>query len=606
MSWKIEKESGDIVVYGFEKGIDSSPHTGIGDMKNLNISSMNGEVMMNYARVRQTTTLFSGTSATASTSNTIIGSASILRGNWILISSSSITNLNNGSYYYVKLNTAGTINLSADYEGTLKNDMGTTGVASFSVVPMGQPIAYTTDYNLDAIGGTLSYYVLDATGLVWKSPPGAENASSPLGTWSLIDYTPVTNANGLSGIFAYKGYIHVVSGSIYWKLTTAAGLGHGNAWAAMNGTSGIVDGINHYSLAGHDSGDGTIYICDGGQVDTLAAIPGVGYDPSGTNLVNYTFSLGALKLPTVETATKLAEISTGSGTQLLIGGIGNVLYPWDKISPFYGGLIFLPENYTQQLISVNNLVYIFCGSKGNVYVTNGSSASPVITIPDYIANSTGGNQDPYFIWGGAMYLRGRIWFSVTAPNCGGIWSFIPTINYYVQDDVGASLRLENQNSYGTYAGQAVLLFAPQLTTSQNVNGPQYWAAYDDGTGGASAVAPYGIDFSDTNPSGVSTGMGVIETDLIPTGTILKKVSFRQIEYKLATPLVAGELITMNYRLNLTSAWVSCGSVITESTNLLSGYFVASFEKTQWLQLQVLFTSTNTTPSFCRLTEVRIR
>jgi len=173
---------------------------------------------------------------------------------------------------------------------------------------------------------------------------------------------------------------------------------------------------------------------------------------------------------------------------------------------------------------------------------------------------------------------------------------VPTQNFFIGQDTGLSLRLENQASYATYNGMSPVLLASQ---TQNAIAPQYWNAWV-----SSVSSPtYGIDFTGTgtlNPC-------VIETDLIPTGTLLDKTTFNQIEYKLSAPLIDGETVTMKYRLNSTDAYATCGTEVVETSTGLSGYVPASFEKGQWLQLQIsLNPLTSPNGSFVRLKEVIVR
>lgn len=307
-----------------------------------------------------------------------------------------------------------------------------------------------------------------------------------------------------------------------------------------------------------------------------------------------------VNLPFYETATALAEI----GNTVLIGGKRNIIYPWNQVSALPQDLIFLPENNTINIISVNNIGYIFCGTKGNMYITNGSSVSRPLSVPDYAAGIAGTPDtyiEPYFTWGDAMYARGRVFFGIqdqTATktgNCGGVWSFTPVQNYSSTDAMMA-LRLDNQNSYGTYNGLTTLLLP---SFDQSAKGVQYWSGWQ-----SSITSPtYGIDFTDTIPEETT----IIETDLIASGTALDQKTFSQIEYKLAAPLVSGETITVKYRQNGTDAWLPCNPAQVESTTDISGVIPVNFEKGQWLQLQaVLNPLASSSSSFCRLTELRIR
>lgn len=324
--------------------------------------------------------------------------------------------------------------------------------------------------------------------------------------------------------------------------------------------------------------------------------------PNGSNpLVQFTPQ--RVNLPFFEQATCLV----GLGNSVIIGCEGAIVYPWNLIDATPSDGINLPEAGVQTMINVNNMAYIFAGNKGNIYISNGSVASPALKIPDYVAGVPGTPYsyiEPYFVWGDAMFLRGRVYFSILdqtatkAGNCGGVWSFVPSNNYTSGIDIGLSLRLENQNSYGDYDGYANILIPAY---NQEVNAPQYWAAWQDSYN--TATANFGIDFSTSNP--VTTY--IVETDLLPTGTLLSKDTFTQLEYKLANNLASGDSVQLYYRKNITDAWGSCGTVRLETTEPLSGYFDMAFQKTQWLQFRaVVTTNGTTTSSFVRLVQIRLR
>ena len=325
--------------------------------------------------------------------------------------------------------------------------------------------------------------------------------------------------------------------------------------------------------------------------------------PLGTDALAI-FNPTTVQLPPFEISQSLVEV----GNTVIIGGITNTLYPWNQVDPEPSDLIALPESNVKAMINVNNMVYILAGFKGNIYITNNSVASLVLTVPDYCAGIPGTPSsyiEPYFIWGDLMYLRGRVYFSILdqtptkAGNCGGIWSFIPTQNYYVGQDVGTSLRIENQNSYGSYNGVASVLLPAQ---GQQGVGPQYWAGWMNSYDITHSTA-FGIDNTGTAPSTTA----LIETDLIPTGTLLGKGSYKQVEYKLSTPLLGGESVQLYYRLNSTDAYATCGSVVLETTNPLSGYFVADFQNTQWVQFRAALTPNGSSASsFVRLSQIRLR
>lgn len=670
MSYHIEKGTGDLVIDGWENGIAASPHKGMGDLKCLNISTMSGEVSVNYARVQQSQVPISAGTITASGVNNVLtysGTTPLLPGTWVIVAGgSTITNFtsttgqSSGPSFYVRAVSGTNVTFALSFKGSLISNFGTTGTATFTTVNMGKPIgfAYTNTDNFP----NYQYFVLDANGRVWQNTSSNTDSISALNQWSLLQPTAVI---GATGIFCFGLYIFVAADNLYYK-NIGSDITLNTAWATFKS---INVGFPHPSVT---TPSGLLVLGDASQLDTLMTNAGQSFDP--TNAATYTWQPGAVLLPSTDIANTLALIAngsaatggTGGATNVLVGGLNNQVYPWAPGTSFFQPVIFVSESYIQQMVTVNNLVYIFAGSKGNIYITNGSSVTSVISVPDYIANSTGANQDPFFIWGGAMYLRGRIWFSAQAPNCGGVWSFIPTINYYAEQDTGISLRLEHQNSYGTYAGMATILFAPQKTTDQNAEGVQYWAGWDDGTSGGSSN-PYGIDFSGILP--YTNGAAIIESDLIPTGTMLKTQTFSQIEYKLSTPLssvtattaialgatsatlsgawggstgtllvtfsdgqirtatftsgstavtwtggltktvtaaILTENVTIKYRETLNSAWASIPTDILMNPSNTAGYFVPGFEFTQWIQFQIILSSTTNNPSYVRFKELRIR
>lgn len=372
------------------------------------------------------------------------------------------------------------------------------------------------------------------------------------------------------------------------------------AYSTSNGNFTVYDTLAH-SIAGGGTG----------QIDIAAGATGNQYFntyfPIGTHAAAYgdtstvTFTPQRLNLPYFEVATCMSEV----GNTIIVGGIGNILYPWNQVTALPSSIISLPENNTSSLLTVNQMVYAYAGNRGNIYITDGSTASLVIKVPDYCAGIAGTPStyvEPYFTWGGTAYIRGRVYFSILdqtsskVGNCGGIWSFVPTQNLYIGQDTGLALRLENQNSYGTYSGVTTIII-PQQT--QLASSPQYWSGWYSSVSNPT----YGIDFTNTTPSTVA----VIETDLVPSGTAINKKTFSQLEYKLSAPLIAGESVAFAYRINSTDAFVSCGTVNQDSTTSLSGYFSVNFQKTQWVQLKVTLTPlASSSSSFVRLSQIRIR
>lgn len=708
MAYHFDKNTGDLVVDGFEQGIASSPHKGIANMQAANISTETGEVMCSYSRTKQTQTIVGNGNGTLTASGGsgafyLVTSPALQVGTWISVSASTITSITATNYYVVLVNN-GQVQLSLTYNGSPVSH-GTSGTATFATMAnMGRPIAKATEpYNDSAGAQQYRYYVLDALGYVWVYDTAVYASSlfvTGTGTTWFLPDTSLSYLSGLaapSGMAVLNGWLHVFAGNNIWCKPTV-NLGDttttNTTWLIF--ASGVLcnlpsSTVPHYAFSGHQgklyytdgnllgsifpntsllttlaniqsyasyttvTTTGTISALIGGSVPSLqnaavtrvpavffpssgganptaltagtiyyikyllgtstfevyaAATGGAALDiatgKSGTLYFNtyYPTSAGGvatitwtperLNLPFFEVAQCIAEL----GSIIIIGCRGNTMYPWNQIDAIPGDLISLPEANVSSLLTVNNMVYAFAGFKGNIYITSGSSAAMALTVPDY----TSGLIEPYFTWGDSMYLRGRVYFSILdqtsthTGQCGGVWSFIPTQNFYIGQDVGTALRLENQNSYATYNGYATVLLPAQ---DQSARGPQYWAGWQSST----SSPTYGIDASSATP-GTSA---VVQTDIIPTGTAIQKKTFSQLEYKLAAPLDSGESVAFAYRLNLTDAFQTCGTVKADSSTALSGYFSINFQKTQWLQLQATLNPSNaSSSSFVRLSQILIR
>lgn len=488
----------------------------------------------------------------------------------------------------------------------LGNDSTTTTWLSFSAGIMNSVPTTSNIHNAVVTHTNILYYTDgDFIGSIFPSTSllsGANNvqsfasytSSTTTGTIATLIYGEIPYANTPAAITGSDGSVVRVPATFF---------------TAVGGTqpSNLAVGTIYYIEYAKGAGTFGVYsaLTGGSAININTAAAGTQYfntfNPSqGGTVDTFTFLSQRLALPHFEVAQSIAE----SGTNILIGCKGNTLYSWNQIDATPTTIIPLPESNVMTMVTVGNLVEVFAGSKGNIYITNGSVASLALTVPDYCAGIAGTPSsyiEPYFTWGGAIYLRGRVYCSILdqtaskAGNCGGIWSFIPTNNMYIGDDIGISLRQENQSSYGTYNGVSTVLLASQ---NQNAISPQYWNGWY-----SSISSPlYGIDFTSTTPSTTA----IIETDIVPTGTFLDKLTFRKVEYKLSSPLISGESVALFYRLNSTDSYTSCGTLVVESVTGLSGYYNVNFEKTQWIQIKSVSTPiTSASSSFVRIKELRI-
>ncbi len=665
-------DKNQITIADFAKGIAPSPHEGIGDLKNVNITTIKGEASVNYSRVQVSPQFITGTiTATSITAPQEFTSATSLKtGTWIKVTAlTGLAGLTVGNYYYVVETTVGVYNLYTDL-GTTSVVITTIGTLTFETLTMGTAIDWVA-WNSDSY----LYFVLDYNGVIWRG--GTSTVGEPPVLQTDMNWVAITPHGATMGVQAsslsniYNGSITIMgqylivftnSQVLYSRLGTYPSV-TGADMTVWQGLGASI--IPHSSIFGADN---VVYFTNGSNIGVFYEIAGQTFDPSNTTTFFFTGS--QYILPPWETATALSQIPSGGSISLVVGGTANNLYVYPDVEASKSAkplsVMWIPEAHTAKLIQANNYIFIFSGSKGNIYITNGTVVSPIGTVPDYIAGSKNYVQDPYYIWGDAMYLRGRLFFSITdhSPthkgNIGGVWSFVPTFSYFINQDSGLALRLENVSSSFGYEQLATLLFSGLEVKAQHKDGPQYiafwtppnyWKAttsysigdkitgtpiarstpysYEcmtagttgladitasssnvgqtilDGTVVWTVIAPIqSADFSSSEP--YSNGEAIIETDAIPVGTFLDKKTFSQIEYKLASALTQGESVAINYRTDLEQPFVSAGTVSTEN-NTVSGIIQGvNFQKAQLIQLQIILTSTKVNPSYCRLQEIYIR
>lgn len=582
------QEGDEIVIDGFDKGIGDSPYGGLTDMRNVNIISVPGEASVAFATTQQSFSSASGTFTVDTGTEIVTFSGGVLQANtaFTVTTSSALPSplVVNTTYY--TLTTGNAVQISLTPGGAAINLATTgTGTQSYSTINMGQP-AYGCSESVSST--SVNYYVIDTNGRAWGNILGAQ-------TWVYLNNTTLTGANG-NGIVAWHGYLFVFrSGNIDYISTTNI-LSNNWTYGWKSNLGSTASNTIHDAFIGWQ--DDHVYICSGQYIDqffqTSSATP---FDP--TNAATYTWTPKSLTLP----YTEVSQCLTMLGSNLMIGGVRNLIYPWDRFSTGFGTPIALAENNIAKLVTVNTNTYALVGNRGRIYITNGSQGQLFKKLPDHLS----GTVEPRYTWGGLGSQRNQLYFGVSALSnagtalsannmYGGLWAI---------DLDTAALRRVNELSYATYAGIATVILSSLL----NNTGYALFIGWDSG------ASTYGIDFGTSNP--YTGGQSIVVSDLIPVGTFLRKRTFEAIEYKLSMPLVSGETIQIKIGSNLndylnstmTSAISQNSGTTTDSyvsPGQISGYFSTPVENQQWLLIQATLTSTNSTPSFCRLQQLRIR
>lgn len=623
MAYRIDSTNNDIVIDGWENGIADNPYEGISDMRNVTIGSIPGEAEVNFKTFRANqlakTTTFTVDTTTdlitvASTTNLNKYTAVTFTTTTTLPSTAAYTDINGNARVIIVTNTPYWLKpiSGSTYEvyptpnlsGT-KIDFTTTGTGTHTLTA----ITMTTTTYIDVV---LRQVLIDATGLAW----GRIVDSSNIYWVYLGNNTPTqTNSYG-AGIITYRNYLFVFRRTaidyIHFtdpnNIATSFNTNWTFGWNPATGGSGAnplnaSGDVPHRALVGQDD---VVYYCDASYIGSFFEKPNQTFDP--TNTATFTFASRALTLPRYETARALAEL----GVNLLVGGIRNAIYPWNRTATSFTYPLLIGDDFIWDMITVNTNTYVIAGHRGRIYVTNGTNAQLFKKIPDHL----NGTVEPYYfsMSNQGCFYRNSIYFSFivennaqssTLANTGGIWA--------INIDNGA-IRLANQLSYGTYAGWANAISVNGIVTNDPITGVSNGTEKGIGLiAGWNSSITFGLDeptaTDGTGPLPYFNSEAYIDSDLIPIATILQPKTFKQVEFKLSQPMVSGESVSLYYRLDFSQTYTliktfSWNEVI--STGDFSNQAPVNFQNAQWVQIRAVLNSTNTSPSFVRLRELRLR
>lgn len=600
------QEGSELVIDGFEKGIADNPFAGLSDIRNANLISTPGECAVNFSTSKISYPIITNatvTNTSASADTVDISGGPTLEGGMAVTFSvrSSAWGITLNTVYWVKDIVAGTtFKLYTDRNlSSLVDITADGGTGTFSTVNMGS-LTYAATNTLNP--STIYNYAVDANGRVW----GNDVTTLTNQYWTYTGNTTLSNANG-NGLVWYQASNGAYAIGLGWLFVFRNGCIDYAPTANLNSTSWVYGwkpsdgstgntatvmntplGTNnpHAALVGQDN---AVYFTDANFLGSFFEITAKAFTPTDTT--TYSYAKQALQLPFSEIAQCLSEL----GTNLLTGGRRNLIYPWNRVATSFSFPIFLPEINVQKMVTVNTNTFIFMGTRGRIYVTNGTNAQLYAKIPDHIS----GTVDPIFTWGAAGYHKNQLYFGVSVTNSagtastkyGGLWAIDMDTN---------NLRGVNQLSYnsgGTFAGYATVFI--QIPGTNALQGTGFYVGWDSGS------STYGMDITSATP--YTNYDTYVESDMVPVGTFLNKKTFEIFEWKLSRPLVSGESIRLKMRNDLTTAFTTIGTTGTESVGLMSGVFPATpQEQNQYLQLRAELSSTASSPSYVHLTQIRAR
>lgn len=515
-----------LTIKDWQNAVADSPYLGFGLMRNVDIEAFPNAVKVQKAPASLFVTAFAVTfTANAGTDVCTVGSGTVpSTGTAVTVSSTTTlpAGLSAATNYFIINVSSTTFKLAttiANANAGTAIDITDAGTGTHTVTSV-NPGTVNTIIK-DAQTGVR--FLHDSNGRVWYLESGASRAL-------LLNGNTLTNSSG-KGLITFTNanasntYLLVFRNAVIDVVTITAtsnleNPSWTNGWLNLQTASGTAN--SHHTIVGQDN---IIYYCDGRYVGSIREV--TTFDPSSG--ATYSQSTQALDLPQGEIANHLAELGT---TLLIAGNSYNKIYPWDRISDSFFLPIEVPEISIKKIHNIGGNVYILAGTKGNVYVTQGSYVRLAKKISDYLVNNSGSLLSNPVTWGGIAARNGALIFGLGGQTSGnsGVYILYPD----------GRLLQDNVPSAGSTNVTAI-----QTDTDF------YFMGYASGA-----------DYSTT--SRYTSFEGVIHSPFYPVGTKTGKATFSLLEVQLAKPASSGH-VRISYRTDTSSSFTTLDSYTANST-----------------------------------------
>lgn len=375
-------------------------------------------------------------------------------------------------------------------------------------------------------------FVKTSEGEVWGFTSETLNdiyKRTTLGVWSELSLHTDT---AIGGIDFWKGHVAVILGAtIDWYDITDDSID--TSW----GASDITSANPHPSLASEEDDD--FYIGSGNVIDKVVENDGQNFDP-GTS-ASYTITKATMSIPEDYTITALEDY----GNVMLIGTTkaGNSLaanvFVWDKTSALASRMIKIHDEGVQEIVVVNNEIFIRAGRKGRWYrSTNAITAELFTQIPTTLLDLTTVNLSTR---GQAFNIGNLIYFAVSSSSAiGGLGLYSFNVN------TGA-INFEHIISANvTGADDGVNLGGGIALGGDNTN---FVVGWNDINGSA-----FGVD--DVGSVRYTADRAYLISRFYRLGEKFDKKTFEDIDIILTKAIVSGDSVKMYYRTAINGSWLS--------------------------------------------------
>ncbi len=295
--------------------------------------------------------------------------------------------------------------------------------------------------------------------------------------------------------------------------------------------------------------DDKLYIGDGQWVAAISETSGATFSPSAGTGID-AIDDDALKLAQDYVVSCFAElndklmIGTQFGTSAVLTKVADI-FPWSRntAESFLLPICLNEEGINSMLIS-NNLLYISAGYGGNIYVSNGVSASPIYNVPLDTKEKTGSPSALYlqvypdaFDFQGKELLLGVSQGSTDASkteNPMGVYGFL-----------SKTARFLGNGSYAKNGSDGTRIVIGSI---YSISPNEFLVGWQSGT-------DYGIDYYGPANNRITSYGAYCHSPLYVIGTKSNPATIESYDFYLAKPLATGDGIKLSYRTSRSGGFI---------------------------------------------------
>lgn len=518
------------------KGIASHPLQGLGNVKCVDILTNPGSIRLNNLTAKQ-----SGT--------TVTGQITWQRVDPV---SGFIYAVDDANQVYISIDSGVTWTVIGT--GTVGNGAGSgMGLEIWKGYLIVEGSNSASDGRLDAFGplaGTSPAGTISSTGTAVTGAGTTFTTDAPVGTVIVVQsqYRLVTAVADNTNLTINAAFSPDISGQAYttykWKKNFAS------ASTALDLSNTPTYTPIFKSL------DDKLYIGNGRYVDKITEL--TTFDPNSAG--TFTYSSRAITLA----ANYIVRTMRDLGENLMLGTLYAQsttiadIFPYNRSTLTLALPIRIAENGIRQMYNVGNRLYVVAGLLGKLFLTDTSSAVQIAQIPNYIINLDGASSITLNVYPDAIaYQKSKLLFGIGWGGSGGaqagVWSYHLT-NKVLQFEYLISSGEEGVNN-------SVFISSLQPIGSNSLT----IGVRDVATGSGSTG--YWIDKVDSTKRYVSYA-GYVDSPLVKVGDALENATAPQIEINLIKPLVTGQGVKLQYRLDLNSSFTT---LVTADFATYGGY-----------------------------------